>query len=273
MTVGIPFQRGRQKTGGRQKGTKDKNPKLPLERLNNRIRRHVDRSMERHEQGIDKIADPAEALKIDARFNRDLVELLRYSSQAEETQRGSEKPSKEIEAEARRRGPITDEEAMLAYFHLCKGDAGDEARITMERAMLGQREQLPEVLRDCRALRHAIAAGRIKVRGEVGLAELLRELDPPEPQARVPARAQEPTPAEDLETLRYRGVPTGEPGHSLITRDELARERPDPHPEPPAPPRTIDVEPPIWQRGPTGARPLSEWDDVTVVMGGGFAPG
>jgi hypothetical protein len=266
MAIGRPFQPGQKKpaNSGRTKGVANKEPRLPMERLSNRIRRHIDKVMQRHERGIDKIEDPVEALKRDAQLTRDLVEMLRFS-QPSESERAGHMADAQVAAEARRHGPITDEEAMAAYYAMCQGDS-DAARIVAARFALSSREQLPEVLRDCRALREALAAGRFECRAQVHPAELFRMLTPP-PVPESPRNEPQPS---DLEHLRHRGIPVaGAPGTSLIEARELLE--PHEHPEPPAPPRLVPLEAEPVRTYAHEDRDDSDsaWDDprVTVVMG------
>src|ERR1700733_1209995 len=189
MAIGKPhqFQPGQPKpaNSGRQKGVANKEPRLPIERLNNRIRTHIDRVMRRHEAGIDKIGDPVEALKRDAQLTRDLVELMRFTTPREASEHVARMSSVQVETEAHRQGPVSDEECMREYHTLMQGDS-DAARIVAARFALSRREQLPEVLRDCRALREALVAGRFELRAEVSLAELFKALPPPEKPPTVP---------------------------------------------------------------------------------------
>jgi hypothetical protein len=268
MAIGKPnqFQPGQKKppNSGRQKGVANKEPRLPIERLNNRIRRHVDRVMQRHEAGIDKIEDPVEALKRDAQLTRDLVELMRFTSPRETSEHVARMSSAQVEAEARRQGPVSDEECMREYHTMCQGDS-DAARVAAARLELSRPEQVPEMLRDCRALREALAAGRFELRAEVSLAELFKVLTPAEKPPTVPQRVAAQTTSE-FEHSDV-GIPVGDGVRLIPATPPQLRER-EPYPDPPGVPVPIDAEPPTYAREATGARPV-DWDDenVAIVLG------
>lgn len=235
-TVGKPFEKGRPKTGGRGKGVANKEPRLPAERLSNRIRRHIDRSMARHEAGIDKISDPAEALRIDARFNRDLVEMLAYTSKAEDTERAGRLSQADVEARAQEAGPLTDGGALAAYLEMVNGNESDQLRIRLARMELGQKGR-PQFAHHPGyvALLESVAAGKFECRGEFTLADVLKHLASPPVSVRGHATAE-------TDSQPHAGSPLEGGGRYLPATPRGLRQKRDPYADPPAPGRVIDGE-------------------------------
>jgi hypothetical protein len=68
----MAFERGRQETGGRKPGSRNRAPSV------RNLRKYVARRISRHEQALEELAqrDLLEALKLESRFNRDLAKLL-----------------------------------------------------------------------------------------------------------------------------------------------------------------------------------------------------
>lgn|ERR1700683_898445 len=275
-TVGKPFEKGRAKTGGRRPGVGNRNPRLPAEQLGNRIRRHIDRSMARHEAGIDKITDPAEALRIDARFNRDLVEMLAYTSKAEESERAGRMSQAEVEEKAREAGPLAEGDALAAYLEMVNGNESEQLRIRLARMELG-REGRPMFAHHPGyvALVESVASGKFECRGEVRLADVLKHLAAP------PVRVEGRTSAE-TDSQPHAGIPLEGGGRYLPATPRELRQKRDPYADPPAPGRVIDGERagrlvPIAAEEPRAIderddRQPVPWDDVddgsvTVVAG------
>ena len=255
MPFGKPFQPGqpRPPNSGRKKGTQSK-PRT--------LRERIERRRALREAALDQLYqnDPKRALELEAQMLRDDVSLMRYEGEggAEHSGRASDA---QIEAKARAVGPITDDECMKAYASMVQGDT-DEARIIAARFALSDRDQLPGVLRDCRALRKAVAAGRFRVRAEISLAELLRELAPLGPaQARQGSTTVEPDP------WRHAGIPLGDGARLIPATPPQFRER-ELHADPPHVPPPIDAEPVSPLRASPAREARDPWDDpsVTIVM-------
>ncbi len=139
------FKAGRAKTGGKTKGSRNRIPSK--KRVQQRLLAQVHASLERHAAVIEQMyrTDPLEAGKLDARVNRDAIELLGMSERL--SGGGGQRSStseKQIEAAATKAGAITDaHEAARLYDRLIAAVPGsDEARIAAARIALGRRAQL-----------------------------------------------------------------------------------------------------------------------------------
>jgi len=251
--IGRPFQRGQARPAGsgRKKGSVNK-PRS--------VRDHIERRRKQREAALDALyqSDPRRALELDAQMLRDDVQMLRFEEGA--GPQGTGTPEAQIQAEARRRGPPTEEEARDAYLYMVRKDASDETRIALARLALDQRARdagsiagrfalgLSALLHDYRALREAIAEGHI--RGEITVEELLKALAPA-PQPREPERA--PTEPGGFESRdRHSGIPLGGGVAYLERRPEAPATR---HREPPGPHRIVDAEPEPPAQQPMRSRP------------------
>jgi hypothetical protein len=255
MPIGKPFQPGQPKppNSGRKKGQQSKPRNL---------RERIERRRALREAALDQLyaSDPKRALELDAQLHRDDVQLMRFEQDSESGD--GRTPDGQIARLAREAGPISDDECLKAYAAMVNGDT-DEARVVAARVALGERCQLPEVLRDCRELRKAVAAGRFRVRAEISLAELLRELSPV-------GQARQGSTTPEVDPWRHAGIPLGDGARLIPATPPQFRDPREPYPDPPDVLPPIDAEPVSPPRSSPASKARDPWDDpsVTIVMGG-----
>jgi hypothetical protein len=198
------FVAGKPKTGGRQKGSRNKasKPRNPIERLARR--------RERRDAALDQLyeKDPERALELEAQLYRDDVAALRHEAIDDPTEKRVNRA--QIEAAARAAGPISDEDAMRTYLRMVRGGDDEELALLREQLAIEALQNLyaradrcaTEFLRNLPALRLAVAAGQFKPCAEVNGTELLAVLA-------VPAQTSAPAPSAD-QSQRELPVPIDE---------------------------------------------------------------
>jgi hypothetical protein len=258
MPIGKPFQPGQPKppNSGRKKGQQSKPRNL---------RERIERRRALREAALDQlyVSDPKRALELDAQLHRDDVQLMRFEQDSEVGD--GRMPETQIARLAREQGAISDDECTRAYAAMVQGDT-DEARVIAARIALSDRDQLPGVMRDCRALRKAVAASRFRVQAEVTAAELVRALGSVGPaQAR-----QASTTTAEVDPWRHAGIPLGDGARLIPATPPQFRQPPEPYADPPHVPPPIDAEPVSPPRASPARKARDPWDDpsVTIVMRG-----
>jgi hypothetical protein len=267
MPFGKPFERGQPKppNSGRKKGQQSK-PRT--------LRERIERRRALREAALDELyrTDSKRALELEAQMLRDDVALMRYEGEAGSEQSGRASEA-QIEAQARAAGPITDEDAMKAYAQMLADT--EESRVLLARHALFPLDEKPGKpqmvhLPHVRSLYKAVAAGEFRVRAEVTIAELLRELAPlSQPVSVAQARRGRTTIEPDPQP--YAGIPTGDGSYVIPATPRGFRQR-EHYPDPPVPVIPIAEEPSSPEPVPRARASRDPFDDpsVTVVLGGGF---
>jgi hypothetical protein len=200
-----------------------------------RLLAQLNNSLKRHASVIEQMyaKEPFEAAKLDARINRDAIELLALSEKLGGTPQQSGTSDAQIEARAARLGEVSDREAQQAYLRMTSDEPGsDDYRIVMARFALTRRKQLETELEAI-----ATATGRTveEVRavfdatGKVLEPEKLKELaapaaqPPADPEPRVPIPIAEERPLSIPEHIPQAAVED----YRQRERKRQARERPD----------------------------------------------
>jgi hypothetical protein len=201
------FQPGREKTGGRKKGTLSRH--VSIAKVEQRVYQQINAALARHERSIDKIfeKDALEALRLDGALNRTTVQLLELLQQ----RRGSEGAApasnrmtpRQIDAAAARafesNAAISDLDAMEAYARLVNRDEDDALLIELRRDQLARAAARPAL-----------------------------------------AQPDDAPHAQQSEPLHERGLPIEGSSNRLIPADDV-QEQPEAYPDPPPPPRVIDA--------------------------------
>ena len=239
------FEKGRPKTGGKVRGSRNKVPSK--KRVQQRLLAQVHASLERHAAVIEEMyrTDPLEAGKLDARVNRDAIELLGMSERlsGDGGQRSSTS-EKQIEASAAKAGAAGDAiEASRLYLKMIEAAPGsDEARIVAARIALSQRSAIETQL-------EAIAAA-----AGVAVAQVQAVLD---------------AAGAALETLPAKPEPAPQPigGYPprLVPLQESAPALPTKPPMPTPAPYSLPVDV-YGRRLPSGCVPVSRFDDDVPIF-------
>lgn len=154
---GKPFSVGREKTGGRKAGVGNRFPSA--KKVRRRVLAQVHDAMARHAGVVAALyaKEPLEAAKLDARVNRDCLELLQVVDRLAEAPKPSagEKGSvdtlddmtpAQIAELVRSQPPITAEESARMYQQLINAPAGsDAARVITARFAVSDTVQLGQI--------------------------------------------------------------------------------------------------------------------------------